>query len=237
VTGTSREKKIVSTFVTLADSLVVGFDVVELLQTLVDTCTDVLEVSTAGLMLADVDGNLGVVASTSEAGHLVDLIQLSSGSGPCVDSYRSGVVVSVPEISALADQWPLFAASALEQGFHAVHAVPLRLRGDVIGTMNLFSTTPGALGEEDSSLAQGLADVATIAILQERALREHSVAREQLQGALVSRVIIEQAKGVISQLREVDMDEAFSLLRQHARSNRLQIREVSERVVARTLVI
>ena len=237
MTGTSREKKIVSTFVTLADSLVVGFDVVELLQTLVDTCTDVLDVAAAGLMLADVDGNLGVVASTSEAGQLVNLIQLSSGSGPCVDSYQSGLVVSVPEISELSARWPQFSASARDQGFHAVHAVPLRLRGDVIGTLNLFSAQSGALGDEDSSLAQGLADVATIAILQERALREHSVAREQLQGALISRVVIEQAKGVISQLRDVDMDEAFALLRQYARSNRLQIRDVSEQVVARTLTL
>lgn len=235
--GLSREKKIVSTFVTLADSLVVGFDVIELLQTLVDTCTEVLEVSAAGLMLADDEGNLGVVASTSEAGHLVDLIQLSSGTGPCVDSYRTGAVVSVADIAEIRDQWPTFIDTALDQGFHAVHAVPLRLRTEVIGTMNLFSTQPGILDDENAALAQGLADVATIAILQERALREHNIAREQLQGALTSRIVIEQAKGVISQLRNVDMDEAFALLRQYARSNHLQIREVSEKVVARTVTI
>ena len=233
----NREKKIVATFVTLADSLVVGFDVVELLQTLVDTCTEVLEVSAAGIMLADDYGELSVLVSTSEAGNLVELIQLSTGSGPCVDSYRSGVVVSIPDVESIQNDWPEFTSAAVAQGFHSVHAVPLRLRGAVIGTMNLFGHESVALNEEDAALAQGLADVATIAILQERALKEHSIAREQLQGALDSRVIIEQAKGVISQLRDVDMDEAFTLLRQHARSNHLQIREVSEQVVSRTLTI
>ena len=233
----SREKKIVSTFVTLADSLVVGFDVVELLQTLIDTCADVLQVSAAGLMLADSRGELSVIASTSEAGSLVELIQLSTGSGPCLDSFRTGVVVSIADVEAIGHDWPEFATAAVAQGFHSVHAVPLRLRGEVIGTMNLFGEKQAALNAEDASVAQGLADVATIAILQERALKEGSVAREQLQGALDSRVIIEQAKGVISQLRSVNMDEAFALLRQYARSNHRQIREVSEQVVARTLII
>ena len=237
MTGLNREKRIVSTFVTLADSLVVGFDVVELLQTLVDTCTDVLEVSAAGIMLADDHGELSVLVSTSEAGNLVELIQLSTGSGPCVDSYRKGVVVSIPDVEAIGHDWPDFTAAAVAQGFHSVHAVPLRLRSDVIGTMNLFGMGKIALNAEDASVAQGLADVATIAILQERAVKEHSIAREQLQGALDSRVIIEQAKGVISQLRDINMDEAFALLRQHARSNHLQIREVSEQVVSRSLTI
>ncbi len=138
----TREGRLVTTFVTLADTLVVGYDVVDLLHTLVEACGNLLPASAAGIMLADSTGQLALVASTSEKSRLVELMQLSSGNGPCVESFTTGAVYVLPDIEAVKDLWPEFYLEATEQGFHAVHAVPLRLRGDVLGTLNLFSTTP-----------------------------------------------------------------------------------------------
>jgi GAF domain-containing protein len=188
-------------------------------------------------MLADGAGELAVVASTSEKSLLVETMQLSYGAGPCVECFTTGTPVTVGDVAQTGDRWTGFRQAALEQGFHSVHAVPLRLRGNVIGTLNLFHSRPGALSDEDMSVAQGLADVATIGILQERAIREADVAKKQLQHALDSRVLIEQAKGVIAYMRDVDMDAAFRTLRAYSRSNNLNLRDVAERVVNRTLTL
>jgi GAF domain-containing protein len=231
----TRERRLTEAFVTLADTLVAGYDVVELLQTLVDTCADLLDASAAGIMLADSSGELAVVASTSEKSMLVETMQLSSGFGPCVECFTTGAPVTVSDVSELGERWPGFREAALGQGFRSVHGVPLRLRGNVIGTLNLFRTTTGALSDEDISVAQGLADVATIGILQERAIREADIAKNQLQHALDSRVLIEQAKGVIAYMHDLDMDEAFRTLRTYSRSNGLNLRDVAELVVNRSL--
>jgi len=233
----SREGQLAAAFVTLADTLVVGFDVVDLLHTLVETSAEILDASAAGLLLADPSGSLEVVASTDENSKLVETMQLSSGSGPCLECYTSGHPVTVPDIAASAAEWPAFAEVALEQGFQSVHAVPLRLREEVIGTLNLFRDSTGVLTESDATIAQSLADVATIGILQERALRESDLAQRQLQVALDSRVVIEQAKGVISQLNDVDMDQAFATLRSHARNSGLKLRDVATGVVDRTITL
>lgn len=233
----TREGRLSAAFVTLADTLVADYDVVELLQTLVDTCAALLDASAAGLLLADESGGLEVIASTSEESRLVDMIQQSSGLGPTVKSFTTGMVIAVTDIRDLDGEWNEFRSSALRQGFRSVHVVPLRLRGVIIGTLSLFRTQPGALSAEDSSIARGLADVATIGILHERALRESGIAQQQLQHALNSRVVIEQAKGVIAQTRNVSMDEAFRRLRNYARSNNRGLREVAEMVVKRSLSI
>lgn len=231
----TRERRLVDTFVTLADTLVAGYDVVDLLQTLVEACAELLDASAAGLMLADENGELAVMASTSERSMLVEIMQLRYGHGPCVESFSTGVVVEVDDLDTPSALWPEFRAEALAQGFRSVHAIPLRLRGSIIGTLNLFRNAPGLLTPEDASAAQGLADVATIGILHERTLRENSVAKEQLQHALDSRVVIEQAKGVIAQTRNMDMDTAFRVLRAYARNNNLTLHDVAARVVARTV--
>lgn len=231
----TRERRLTSAFVTLADTLVADYDVVELLQTLVDTCADLLGAEAAGIMLTDASGELAVVASTSERGRLVEMMQLSSGMGPCVECFTTGAPVSVSDVDQIGDKWPGFRDAAVEQGFHAVHGIPLRLRGAVIGTLNLFQAHTGALTAEDQSVAQGLADVATIGILQQRAIREADVAKGQLQQALDSRVLIEQAKGVIAHMHDVDMDEAFRKLRVFSRSNNRNLRDVAELVVNRSI--
>ena len=231
----SREQRINAAFVAVADTLTADYDLIELLHTLVGVCADVLDVDAAGLVLADDDGELQVLASTSEQADLVEVMQLAAGAGPCVECFRTGTVVDIADIAESGSRWPEFQAAAIGQGFRAVHATPMRLRGQVLGAMNLFRVDPGNLNDADASVAQALADVATIGILQERSIRETGIVAEQLRWALESRVIIEQTKGVLSALDGVGVDEAFDRLREYARNHNLTLRAVAEGVTSRTL--
>ena len=229
------QQRLLETFVKLADTLIDDYDVVDLLQLLVDTCRDVLDTTAAGILLADSRGELEVVASTSEASRLVEIMQLSAEQGPCIESYRSGRSVSVPDIEVSKDEWWQFRGSALAQGFRSMDALPLRLRDTTIGTLNLLRSEPGAAPEDTIRAAQAFADVATIGILHERTLRESAILSEQLQAALNSRIVIEQAKGVISHTKGVSIDDAFALMRQYARSHSVGLSIVAARIVDRSL--
>jgi hypothetical protein len=237
VTSPTRESLLLETFVTLADSLVVGFDTLDLLQVLVEKCTTLFDAADAGIILANVHGDLEVISSTSERSRLIGLLQLGIDEGPCVEAYRTSAVVSVVDLAEMESRWPRFAEAARESGYASVHAIPLRLRGTALGSLNLFRESTGRLNESDAVAAQALSDVATISILQERALRETDLARDQLQRALDSRVVIEQAKGVVSYTHDLDMDEAFRRIRDYARSNQLRLSDVARAVVARDLVL
>jgi GAF domain-containing protein len=232
---TTREARLLQTFATLADTLVDDYDVVDLLQSLVDACRDLLNTTAAGILLADGDGELELVVSTSEASRLVEVMQLSAHDGPCIECYQTGTAISVPSISDSVDEWPAFARSALEQGFASAEAIPLRLRESTIGTLNLLHSEEGPAAEADIVAARAFADVATIGILHERSLRESEVLSEQLQIALSSRVVIEQAKGVVSFTNGVPVDEAFALIRAYARRHQLPLRDVAARLVRREL--
>jgi transcriptional regulator with GAF, ATPase, and Fis domain len=236
-TAYTREDIPIDTFATLADTLVAGYDVVDLLQTLVENCHTLFDISAAGILLADEGGELHVVASTSEASRLVEMMQLSASAGPCVECYRTGRVVSLPDIDDSPVAWVRFRDSARDEGFAAVYAIPLRLRQTTIGALNLLRDSPGELRQQDVRAAQALADVATIGILHERTVRESKTVRDQLSAALHARVVIEQAKGVIAYTRGIPIDEAFGFLRTYARSNGLMLSEVAERLVDRTLTI
>lgn len=233
----SREHTLSAAFVKLADTLIADYDVVDLLHTLLEECMGLLDTQAGGLMLADSSGALQLIASTSEQADFVEIMQLNAGAGPCVDCFTSGASVTVSDIDQHGEKWPEFRAAALHMGYLSIHAVPMRLRGNILGTMNLFRTGVGELTPSDASAAQALADVATIGILQERSIRETSLVNEQLQRALDSRILIEQAKGVISELRSLDMNEAFSVLRSYARSHNLSLRAVASDVVERKLDI
>ena len=235
MTTHTRESKLSTAFVKLADTLVAEYDVVELLHWLVDECTAILDTQSGGLLLVDPAGELQLVASTSEDAKLVEVIQLAAGDGPCLECFRTGVAVTVGDIEAEAHRWPRFSAEALDLGFRSVHATPLRLRGQTIGTMNLFSHHVGALVPEDIAVAQALADVATIGILQERSIRSAQLLAEQLQHALDSRILIEQAKGVLATTMSTSVDEAFAVLRRYARERNLPLRQVADDVVGRRL--
>ena len=212
-----RERALTRAFVSLADTLVGDFDVTDLLHSLVEHCVSLLDTDAAGLLLSDQRGGLQVLASSSERAHLLELFQLQADEGPCLECFRSAEPVAVADLSLATERWPLFANAAREAGYSAVHALPLRLRDDVIGALNLFGGEPRALPDDDLQVAQALADVATIGILQERAIHHGEMVVEQLQGALNSRIIIEQAKGLLAEAGGLDMDEAFSALRAAAR--------------------
>ena len=205
-----REAMLARTLVELADTLVADFDVVELLTLLADRCVDVLDVGAAGLMLVAPDGDLRVMASSSEAMRVLELFELQAQEGPCLDCYRTGQPVVNQDLATVDGRWPRFAAEALAAGFHSVHALPMRLRGTVIGALNLFHIEPGEMRQADVDAAQALADVATIAILQHRAALEAQVLNEQLNHALNSRIVIEQAKGMVAEREGLDMEQAFA---------------------------
>ena len=227
-----RESRLSAAFVKLADTLVTEFDVVDLLHWLVERCTEILDTEAGGLMLVDPTGQLQLVASTSEEAELVEIFQLAAGEGPCLDCFHTGIPVTVGNIEIDGGTWPTFSTEALRQGFKSVHATPLRLRGQVIGTMNLFSNHIGALVPEDIAVAQALADVATIGILQERHIRSANVVAEQLQRALDSRILIEQAKGVLAATMNTTMNDAFAIMRTYARDRNLSLRQVAGDVVS-----
>lgn len=231
----SREAKLNAAFVKLADTLTADYDVVDLLHTLVVECTEILDTQAGGLLLVDSAGRLQLVASTSEQVGLVEVMQVNAGAGPCMDCFASGVAVAVDDIEKHGSKWPAFQASALEQGFKSVFATPMKLRGNIIGTMNLLSTSVGVLNARDAAVAQALTDVATIGILQERMISESGIVTEQLQSALDSRILIEQAKGVLSQTESISMDQAFATLRAYARRKNLTLRFVAEGVTNRSL--
>ena len=233
----NREARLADLFVTLADTLVGGYDIVELLQTLAEECASLLDVADAGIVLADPSGQLQVMATSSGRGGRIEALQLAMNDGPCVESFASGSVVVVEDFAAAGERWPEFREFALGQGLRSVHAVPLRLRDSTIGALNLFREQPGRLNPDDAATARALADVATIGILHERAIRDQEVVTAQLQHALQSRVLIEQAKGVVSQARNVPAEEAFQWLRDYARNHNVRLRELAERITTRRFTV
>lgn len=235
--GGRRESLLLAAFVRLADTLVDDYDMADLLHELAAQCVEILGVAAAGLLVSTQRGteSLQVLASSTEQTRLLELFQLQTNEGPCLDCVRTGLPVLVPDLTTATQRWPRFTPEALREGFSQVQALPLRLRGETIGALNLFGREPGPLPEQDLRAAQALADTATIGILQERAIRRGEVLTEQLQYALHSRVVIEQAKGVLAQAGNLDMDRAFQVLRDYARSHNRRLGEVASHLVSGTL--
>lgn len=232
---TRSEGEVTRAFVSLAEALAGGADVVELLTDLTQICARLLDVASAGLLLADEREVLHVMAASSEATRELEMFQVQRDEGPCRDSYLAGTSVSVPDLSKEVERWPVFVPRAREARFLSVHALPLRLAGARLGTIGLFGTTVGALNADDLTLGQGLADVASIALVQDRSSTEHEVLNAQLQTALSSRVVLEQAKGILAQQGNLDMVGAFQVLRGYARDHNLRLTDVARRVVSRQL--
>jgi GAF domain-containing protein len=227
-----RERLVGEAFVALADTLVDDYDMIELLDRLVGYSVALLAADAAGIMLGDARAELRVVASSSEDAEVMELLALQADEGPCLECFQTGAPVSVPDLADAVARWPGFVAAVSQRGaFRSVHALPLRLRGRPIGVLSLFHGAPGALPVADLALGQALADVATIGILSERAIRSSEVLSEQLQTALNSRVIIEQAKGVLAQRDGIGMEAAFDRMRRYARTNNRRLGELARQVV------
>jgi GAF domain-containing protein len=233
--GKSREADVVRSFVEMADTLVDDYDVVDLLTGLADRCVSLLGASAAGVMLASPAGSLGLAASSSEAMRLLELFELQSEEGPCLDAFRTGELVRLGNLKPGSGRWPSFAAAASEAGFRSVIALPLRLRDVVLGALNLFSTAGAPMEEADIVLARAFADIAALSIAQHRASEEAQRLNEQLTAALTSRIIIEQAKGVIAERAGIDLAEAFARLRAYARGHNLLLTAVAQAAVDGTL--
>lgn len=227
----SREQRLASTFVELADTLVEDFDVVDLLTLLAERCVELLDVAAAGVLLAGSTERLHLVGATSEAAETVELFQIQNSEGPCQDCFRSGEAVDTPDLADAGDRWPQFAPVAVAAGFRGAHAVPLRLRGQIVGVVGLFRAVPGSFSAEDLGTAQALADVASIAVIQSRALHDSHIVREQLQHALNDRVAIEQAKGIVAERLGCSVDDAFTILRTRARATSRRLSLVARDVV------
>jgi len=232
-----REALLARTFVEAADTLVSDFDVVDFLTSLAARCTDLFDASEAGIMLTDHNGGLQVVASSSHAMQHLELFELQHSEGPCVDCYRSAQVVASHDLDADRHRWPRFAPEAIAHGMHSAWALPMRLRETTLGSLNLLRDRSGPLADEDLDAAQALADVATIALIQQRAAEDARILNEQLQTALTSRVTIEQAKGVLAERAGLTMDVAFDRLRRYARAHQRRLTDVAWAVADRDMAL
>ncbi|MEV0120456.1 GAF and ANTAR domain-containing protein [Streptomyces sp. NPDC050703] len=229
----TREEKLLAAMLDAVDTLVDDFDLIDFLHHLCDRCDELLDVSAVGIMLTDPHGGLQLIAASNEHARLLELFALQVDEGPCVETRRTGtaqlnIALDSPEETA---GFPRFAAHAREAGFRTTHALPMRLRQQNVGALNLFDTQAQRLGDSDAKVAQALADVATIAILQQRSLAHSNVERAQLRAALSSRVVIEQAKGILAERWRTTPDAAFEALRRHARAHQLPLTVLCREVI------
>jgi GAF domain-containing protein len=230
-----REPAIIRAFVDLSNELVDDYDVVEMLVQLTTSCASLLDVSSAGLLLADERGVLHLMASSSDRMHHLEMFQLQRHEGPCLDCFHERRAVLVPDLDAEEERWPQFCDAARGVGYRSVHALPMRLKDSMLGTLGLFGEERGSLDEEDVALAQALVHVASVAIVNERAAADRATVNSQLQHALTSRIVVEQAKGVIAHAGGLEMDAAFAVLRRYARDHGRKLSDVAAEVVHREL--
>jgi GAF domain/ANTAR domain len=230
MTDTPRETRVLNAVVSLVDTLLEDFDVMDLLTDLTERSADLLDVAAAGFLLADSLSQLRLVTATSRQAREVELFQLQADEGPCVECYATGEPVSVADLATAADRWPRFVPAAQDAGFASVHALPMRAAGIVLGALGLFGTRPGALNEADLLVGQTLAHIASVAILQEHAPTPSSVL-PPLRSALANRVVVEQAKGFLRETLNVSVEEAFSLLRAYARARNEHLTDVARRLM------
>ena len=233
----NREQLVSKVFVELADTLVDNFDALDILHTLTERTVELLEADAAGIILSDQQGGLQAVASTSHEAGLLEVFVLQNAEGPCLDCFHTGEPIINVGLAEARRRWPRFSQATAQLGYRSTHALPLRLRSEVIGAMNLFCVTRTEISTEDLALAQALADVATIALLQERLVSEKHLLAEQLQYALNNKVLVEQAKGVLAERLHIEIDEAFIRLRSFGRRHRLPLREAAILVINGSLTL
>ncbi|WP_091669597.1 GAF and ANTAR domain-containing protein [Amycolatopsis marina] len=231
-----REERLAQAFVALADTLVDDFDLLDFLRMLTEQSVELLGVAAAGVILIDERGGLRVASASSERAELLEVFAVQAEDGPCIECVQSGQPVASTDLAAAAERWPRFTAAAHECGFRAAQSLPMRLRKQVVGVLTLLNTEANGVEMHSAKLGQALADIATIGILQQRAIDHGELLSEQLQTALNSRVVIEQAKGVLTAHHEgLDMEQSFNLLRRYARSQNLRLSDLAHAVAERTV--
>lgn len=227
----ASDRRVREIFIELTDTLVVDFDVIEFLDRLAGRCAEVLDVAACGILLVDHNDRLNLVAASTEEARLLELSQLQNSEGPCLETFRTGRPVHNGDLRNHDPRWPRFSEAATAAGYAAVQALPMRLRSEVLGAVNLFGATAGPINDESIALGQAMADAATIGIVHQRALARQEVVAEQLQAALNSRIVIEQAKGFLTNRLGVSVEEAFATMRDYARAHNRKLTEVATDVV------
>jgi GAF domain-containing protein len=230
-----REGAIIDAFVHLSDTLVEDYDVIEFLHFLSERCVELTDIDEVGVMIGALPGRLQAVAASTERSYLLELFEVQNEDGPCLDAFRGGITVTAEDLSDEPARWPIFTPRAIAAGFGSVHSVPMRLRNEVIGAVNLLCVEPGAMSSSDARLVRALSDIATVGILQQRTISEVEVVNSGLATALNSRVRIEQAKGVVAERAGTTVDEAFAMIRDHARSRQLRLTALCEDIVHRVI--
>lgn len=222
-----HEQRLAEAFVALADTLVDEFDVLDFLSTLAEQAAELLNVSAAGVVLSDQRGGLATTAASSNQARVLELVAVQTDDGPCLDCLRTGTTVTSSDLATETDRWPRFAPAAEQHGYRAVTAVPMRLRGQVIGALTLLNAQAQGVDEASTRLGQALADVATISILQQRAIDRTEILSEQLQATLNNNVTLAQARGVLAEHGNLSLPQAHALLRQHARQHHHRLSELA----------
>jgi transcriptional regulator with GAF, ATPase, and Fis domain len=228
----TTDRRVREAFIELTDTLVRDFDIIDFLERLATRCTELLDVTACGVLLADHHGALTLVAASTEAARRLELAQVQNAEGPCMDAFHSGIPVQSGNLEQAGPRWPAFTAAARAAGFTAVQALPMRLREERLGALNLLNAAPGPLDSDTVALGQALADAATIGIVHQRTVARQEMISEQMQAALTSRIVIEQAKGFLAERLGLGVDDAFTALRQYARDHNRRLTEVAAEVVA-----
>jgi transcriptional regulator with GAF, ATPase, and Fis domain len=233
----ASDRRVREVFIELSDTLVDDFDIIDFLDRLAARCSELLGVSACGILLADHHGALNLVAASTEQARLVELTQLQNSEGPCLDAFTTGRRIQHADLREPDPRWPRFSAAAVEAGYLSVQALPMRLRDSILGAVNLLSEAAGPLTDDTIALGQALADAATIGIVHQRAQARQEIVTEQLQSALNSRILIEQAKGFLTHSLAMGVDEAFAVLRSYARANNRRLTDVANDVVEGRLTL
>jgi GAF domain-containing protein len=233
----SREARVTAALIDLADTLVADFDPADFLYRVAEHCMNLLDIGDAGVMLAAGAGPLRLVASTSEDVRLVELFELDASEGPCFSAFHTSTPVDHPLTASPEPRWPHFSTRARHSGYASVYAAPILLRSQTIGVLNLFRRTPGSLSEADRALARALADATAISLLQQTTLDQHRTVQSQLQRALDTRTVIEQAKGFLAARLAIDPDTAFQRMRTHARHHQIRIADLARAIVDKTATL
>ncbi|MGW7412317.1 GAF and ANTAR domain-containing protein [Streptomyces sp. NPDC054863] len=232
----SREQHIAKAFVSLADSFAEDVDPTVLLDRLAAHCVALTSTDAAGIMMIDARGSLRTMAVSDSRAALLELFQMQSGQGPCIDAWHEQHRLDVPDLATQESRWPDFVPLARELGFRGAYALPMKVNGQGVGALNLLREDPGTLTDTELALAQALADVACVAVVRWQAdpARPHDVLT-QVQAAVSVKATIETAKGLLAAAGGIGVQEADAALHRYSRLHGMSPSDAAQQLVRRTL--